>query len=213
MKKYKYVLFDWDGCLAKTLDIHLDSYKKTFAEYNIFPEDKTIAQEVFGDWNGPKKLGVNDIEIFTKKYLSRVNETYPTVSLYEGVAKTLDILKNRGKKMALITSSLRSTVQPALENNNLINMFDVFLAAEDVKNHKPDPEMINRALAQLTGNKEQAIIIGDSKSDLGSANNAAVDSLLYYPKHNEMFYNLDILKSYRPTFIVDKFKKILEIIS
>lgn len=213
MKKYNYILLDWDGCLAKTLDIHLDSYKKTFAEYGIYPEDRIITQEVFGDWNGPKKLGIDDIDTYTKKYLQKVNETYPTVSLYEEVADTLNTLKNRGKRMALITTSLRSTVQPALEHNNLTNMFDIFLSAEDVKNHKPDPEIINKALAQLNGIKEKAIIIGDSKSDLGAANSARIDSILYFPEHNEMFFDLEILKSFHPTYIVKDFKKVLEIIN
>lgn len=56
MKTYTYILLDWDGCLAKTLDLWLEVYQQTFAEYNIFPEDKAIIQQVFGDWNGPKKF-------------------------------------------------------------------------------------------------------------------------------------------------------------
>lgn len=212
MKQYKYILFDWDGCLAKTLDIHLESYKKTFAEFGIYPEDQTITEEVFGDWNGPKKLGIKDINAYTKKYLKRVNEIYPTVVLYEGVTETLNTLKDNGKKLALLTTSLKPTVQPALEHYNLTNMFEIFLSAEDVKNHKPDPEIINKAIKQLNGKKEQSIIIGDSKSDLSAANNAKIDSILYFPEHNKIFYSIDTLKTFKPTYTINHFKDILKII-
>lgn len=212
MKQYKFILLDWDGCLAKTLDIHLQSYEKTFAEYGIYPEDREITQKVFGDWNGPKKLGITDIDTYTKKYLNRVNKAYPTVGLYEDVFETLTVLKNMEKKLALITTSLKSTVQPALANNNLTNMFDVFLGSEDVIKHKPDPEIIFKALDLLNGEKNQAIIIGDSKSDLGAASNAGIDSLLFFPEYNKAFYDLKVLKTYNPTYVVTDFKEVLKII-
>ena len=213
MKQYTYILLDWDGCLAKTLDIVLAAYKKIFAQYAIFPEDKVITQEVFGDWDGPKKLGVTDIKAFTEKFVTEIDKTYPQVDLYDGVPEVLRAFKNMGKKMALLTSSRRSTVEPALRNNNLTDMFDIILAAEDVYKSKPDPEIIFKALKELNGTKDQAIIIGDSKSDLQAATNAGIDSILFFPEHNKSFYDLQELETYKPTYTVHNFKDILEKIS
>jgi pyrophosphatase PpaX len=212
MKQYEHILFDWDGCLAKTLDIHLDSYRKTFAEYGIYPEDKTITHEIFGSWDAPKKLGIKDIEAYMKKYLTRADKELQAVGLYDKVKESLTILKNRGKKLALITSSFRATVMSALKCNDLENMFEVVLFFEDVKNLKPDPEIIYKALEKLGGNKEKSIIVGDSKSDLGAANNAEIDSILFFPKHNEKFYDLEMLKTYNPTYIINDFQEVLNII-
>jgi pyrophosphatase PpaX len=212
MKQYEYILFDWDGCLAKTLDIHLDSYKKTFAEYGIYPEDRTITHEIFGSWDSPKKLGIKDIKTYTKKYLARADKACQAVVLYDGVKETLAILKKRGKKLVLITSSLRTTVKAALKYNGLENMFEIVLFSEDVSNIKPDPEVINLALEKLGGKKDQSIIVGDSKSDLGAANNAGIDSLLFYPEHNKKFYDLNMLKTYNPTYIINDFAEVLKII-
>lgn len=212
MKKYDYILFDWDGCLAKTLDIHLESYKKTFAEHGVYPSDKEIVQEAFGDWSGPKKIGIKDLKGFNERYIKRVSLAYSQVVLYRNVRETLEKLKSRGKKIALITTSLRTVVSSGLQNNKLDHFFDVELYAEDVEKHKPDSEMLNKAIIELNGVKDRAIIVGDSKSDLGAAINTEIDSILFYPEHNKLFYDLESLKLFNPTYIVYKFEEILKII-
>ena len=83
MKHYNYILFDWDGCLAKTLDIWLEAYKQIFSEYGIYPEDNFITQQIFGDWNGPSKVGIKDVESYTKKLLTKENEKYSNNKLSE----------------------------------------------------------------------------------------------------------------------------------
>lgn len=60
--------------------------------------------------------------------------------------------------------------------------------------------------------KESSIIIGDSKSDLGAAKSASIDSILYYPRHNELFYDLDTLKTYEPTYVIRDFAEIIELV-
>lgn len=212
MKQYKYILFDWDGCLAMTLDVWLQSYKEVFAEYNVYPEDKEIALKAFGDWNAPLKFGVSDVDTFAKKMIEKVNERYSTLNLYDGVKETLRTLKEKDKKIALLTTSTSDLVLPALEHHQLKQYFDVILTAESVTKHKPDPEIIDKALQEMNGKKELSIIIGDSKSDLGAAQNADIDSILFYPDHNHLLYELEKLQSFQPTYTVTEFKKVLDIL-
>ena len=129
MKKYEYLLFDWDGCLAKALDIWMDSYKILFHEYKIDISERRIAQEVFGDWEGPKKVGVQDNDGFIKKLLTSVNDKYPHVQLYPNVLETLQTLKQRNKKMAMITTSSMKTIQEAIINKHIKDLFDSILTA------------------------------------------------------------------------------------
>ncbi|MGH7204454.1 MAG: HAD family hydrolase [Candidatus Levyibacteriota bacterium] len=212
MKKYKYLLFDWDGCLAMTLDVWLQAYKEVFSEYNVYPEDREIALKVFGDWNAPLKFGINDVDTFTKKMITKVNERYSTLQLYNGVKDTLQTIKAKDKRLALLTTSTSTLVLPSLEYHKLKEYFDTILTAESVTKHKPDPEIIEKAINELGGSKELSIIIGDSKSDLGAAQNAGIDSALFYPEHNQVFYDLERLKSFNPTYTITKFDKLLEIL-
>lgn len=214
MKNYKYILLDWDGTLSKTLDVVLDGYKVIFAEYGLHPSDEDIVYKVFGDWNGPLKVGLDakNIDVFTEKLIIKQGEEYPYVGLYEGVIETLDSLKSHNKILALVTTTKKETIAPILKKKNLNRFFGLVLASEDVKKHKPDPEIIHMALQKFGGNKDEAIIIGDSKSDLGAAQNAGIDSILFYPQHNHRFYTLEYLQKYDPTYVDTEFKDILNIV-
>lgn len=214
MKHYSHILLDWDGTLSKTLDVVLESYKVVFTEYGLYPSDEDIVYKVFGDWNGPIKVGLaeSDIDAFIEKLLIKQAEKYPYVGLYEGVLETLESLKSHNKILSLVTTTKRDTIAPILKEKNLNRFFDLVLTSEDVIKHKPDPEIIHMALEKLGGSKDEAIIIGDSKSDLGAAQNAGIDSILFFPEHNHRFYTLEYLKQYDPSYVVTEFKDILSIV-
>jgi len=212
MLHFDYLLFDWDGCLAKTLDIWLDAYRKIFAEFNIHLSDETITHQVFGEIYGPKKMGVNDNDLFDQRLIEMVNDQYASAELYEGVKETLIALKTHNKHLALVTTSRVQMIHPALEHHQLAELFDTVLTAENVDEHKPHPEVVEKAITQLGGDKKSAIIIGDSKSDLGAAQNAGIASILFYPEHNHIFYDSGTLAAYNPTYTVSDFKKILDIL-
>lgn len=213
MKRYAYVLFDWDGCLAKTLDIWLAAYKEVFAQYHIYPEDKTITQQVFGDWEGPKKLGIDNIEEYNKKLLVALNKKYSTLELYDHALDVLQELKKRTKVLALITSSKKQTVLPVLDDRQLTSFFQSILTAEDVTKHKPDPEVIFKTMRALNADKARTLLVGDSKSDVEGAKNAGIDCVLFYPKHNELFYDKETLLTHKPTHVIDDLSRLLKIIT
>lgn len=213
MKTYEYILFDWDGCLAETLDIWMDAYKQSLEDFSLSATDKEIAAQ-FGDWEGPKKLGIsdNDYESYIARLMELVNEKLPKVKLYPGARKLLESLRKNDKNMALITSSKKANIKAALHNNDLEKYFDVILAAEDVENHKPHPEVIEKSLDMLNGAKDKAVIIGDSSKDLEAAQNANIDSILVYPNSHKTYYDLEKLKDYKPTYILDSLGKVRNII-
>jgi pyrophosphatase PpaX len=215
MNSYQYLLFDWDGCLATTLELWLSTYKNIFAQYNIFPKDEEIIKEVFNDWGGALKLGinVNQAEEYYNKVLYQINQNANQVNLYPKVYKTLENLFNQDKQIALITNSKKENVQPALKLHKLTPFFHHILTIEDVKHHKPNPEMIYKAINLLKADKSKTLVIGDSESDLGAAQAAGVDSALFFTKNHSLFYDLDNLKSYAPKLIFDDFEKLLNFLN
>jgi pyrophosphatase PpaX len=202
VKGYQQILFDWDGCLVKTLGIHLDAYRKVFAECGIQTSDWDITHKVFGSWEGPKNLGVDDLQVFTQRYLYELNLSYPHAPLYEGADEILKTLKSKGKRLALLTTSRMTMVKPLFERTGLDKYFEVILTAEDVEKHKPDPEVINRALELLGDGREEVVMVGDSKSDLEAANRAGIDVVLFYPDEHRKFYDFKMLEDYKPTWVI-----------
>jgi pyrophosphatase PpaX len=205
-KTYTNLLFDWDGCIAKTLQIHMAAYKQTFAEYDLYPSQEDIAHKVFGDWEGSLNVGLDraDLDAFVNTYLERVDAQFSDAPLYPNAFEVVEHFSATDKKLAVVTSSTIKHVGPALEKTKLKDFFDVVLAAEDVQQHKPAAEIVEKVLALTGGIKAEAIIIGDSKSDLGAAQNAGIDSVLFFPEDHKLFYDKDkLIKEYQPTFVIE----------
>ena len=64
-----------------------------------------------------------------------------------------------------------------MEHFELIHHFEVLIGREDVENPKPHAEPIDRAMQKMGVSKEQCWIIGDTRLDIGSANNAGIKSV------------------------------------
>jgi pyrophosphatase PpaX len=59
----------------------------------------------------------------------------------------------------------------------LRDFFDVIVTADDTERHKPDPEPILFALAQLDAAPADAAYVGDSPFDVGAARAAGVHAI------------------------------------
>ena len=209
ISKYDYFLFDWDGCLAKTLEVWLQAYKTTYAEFGINPTDQEIAHH-FGDWQAPKHFGIENVQDCVDRVVKLANEQLKQVTLYDGAAELLHCLKDKQKKLALLSSSEKKVLDWGIDHNNLQNIFDIIVSGDDVVNHKPPPEVIEKGLSALDADKERAVMIGDSHKDLEAAKNAGVASVLIYPKSHELFYDFKQLKGYVPTYIFSGFEEFME---
>lgn len=209
--KYKYILFDWDGTLGKTLDVWFECIKKHLNKRDIYPTDDQIVKG-FGDWEFGIKMGVTDNDTFIKELLEEVNKKLLDVELYNNVFSILETLKLNGVKTALVTSSVRPSVTPALEKYNLSKFFNTILTGEDVINHKPDPEMLYKAMKNLGAVKEETIIVGDGPKDIGAGKNAGIKTVCFYPEDNKKFYNEADIKSFDADFVINDLLEILDIV-
>ena len=213
MKKYSLLLFDWDGCLARTLPLVFESYRHTFNAYGKPVTDNFIVNEALGTWDAPAKKGIKDIEGFNKMYLDYAHNNYNKVEMYPNTKETLKYFKNLGKTMMLVTTSGNATIEPALQQFNLEGIFTELITADSVTKYKPDPEGVMLGMEIAGVSKDKTIIIGDSKSDLGAAQNSGIDSVLFYPKDHKDIHSLEDLKKYNPTYIISDFTELRNIIS
>ncbi|HRQ86670.1 MAG TPA: HAD family hydrolase [Candidatus Saccharibacteria bacterium] len=201
--KYDYFLFDWDGCLAKTLEAWLDAYRHTFALYGKTPSDAEIAHYL-GDYLIGSYFGVEDAEQFNIQTVDYARENLKTVDLYEDALDTLTELK-KIKKLALVSSGSKDIVYTGLRHNSIEHLFDIIITGDDVENHKPHPEALEIAMAHIGGIKEKAIMIGDSNKDIGAATNYGIDSVLVFPQSHSLFYDLQSLQDLKPTYTITSF--------
>jgi pyrophosphatase PpaX len=212
MSKYEYILLDWDGNLAKTLDIWLEACRIPIERRGVVLSDEEIASSFGAFAKHIKNWGFDDVEVIIEEADIIAKQKLPNVELYPDALEVLEGLHAKGIKLALITTSPHENVRHLLDGYDLTRFFQVIVAGDDTQNHKPHPEPLELAIEQMNGTKELCVMIGDSDKDLGAAKNAGIDSILFYPPEHSKFYDLSKLKAHKPTHIVSDFRKILEIV-
>jgi pyrophosphatase PpaX len=212
VKHYQYVLLDWDGNLAKTLDVWLVAARTVLASRNVNPDDTTIGA-TFGRFHDAfPALGITDPDAVAAEIVQIAADRLPDAELYPDALEVLEYLHQAGKQLALVTTSSQKALGPLLRKYHLDEIFSTIITGDDVTHFKPHPEPLEKALEALGGTKDQAIMIGDTEKDVGCANNFGIDSILFMPPEHAKYYDFEAMLSHKPTFAVTDFRKIMEII-
>lgn len=212
MAKYNYILLDWDGNLAQTLHIWLEACRQPLLERGFDLDDQTIAASFGSFVQHMRDWGVRDPEAVLAETDDIAKHQLPGVDLYPDSLEVLEQLHSQGKKMALITTSSHQLISDLLDKHDLHRYFEAIVAGDDVNNHKPHAEPLQKGLNLLKGIKAEAVMIGDSDKDLGAANNFGIDSILFYPDEHKKFYDLEKLQAHNPTYVVRDFREVLDIV-
>jgi len=159
------ILFDLDGVIVNSEDAWLSSLNTALEYFNNNP----ISLEEFNEkyWGNDvndtlKKLGLPDeaVNIVNKAYLNNINK----VTIFPDVIDTLYKLKKY--KKGLITNTPKKSALSLLTKFNILKYFNIVVTSDDVKFGKPHPEIIEKACKLLNVKPFEAIIIGDTISDI-----------------------------------------------
>lgn len=198
----KTLVFDLDGTLVNTIYDIGNSMNMALKFYNLKEHDLSIYPSFVG--KGIIHLtscaigneNLNDEILY--KVLNKYNEIYrqncTNISKpYENMYKVLDVLKERGYQLAVISN------KPDFETKKVIDYFfkDRFIyvagAKENVK-RKPDKEAMSNLLETLHLNIEDVYYIGDSHFDAEFAINSGCKFFLF----EYGYENQEILHTYNP---------------
>lgn len=203
--KIKAILFDFDGTLADTLPIFIDGVNRLAPKYNykiiknIEPFRKLGIKEFLQKW-----LQLNQIQlifyIIKLKKISR--QKLKKAKLFTGMAK---IVKTLGKDhhLGIISWNEKNVIKNVLNNHN-INIFEPICGNTLIQKQKK----IKKFLKKYNYKKNEVIYIGDGIGDIISAQKANINIISVA----RGFHHPDKLKSYKPTFSIDRPTQILDII-
>ena len=96
------------------------------------------------------------------------------VCLYPGVADTIRGLRGRGLRTAIVSTKFRYRIEDILRRAESSGLVDVIVGGEDVAEHKPHPESLQRALGLLDVNSSRAVYVGDHPVDAQAAASAQI---------------------------------------
>lgn len=209
--KIETLLFDLDGTLINTTDLIIASFTDTLDRY--FPNK--FSREDIVQFIGPPlretfmKIDAQKADELIQQYREHNLKHHDAlVKEYKGVYETIAALKEDDYKIGVVTTKLRPTVNRGLQVGRLDSFFDVVVTLDDVKNAKPDPEPIYKALDQLKSDPSSSIMVGDSHHDILAGKNAGT----YTAGVSWSVKGEDYLQSYKPDYMLGNMSDLLRII-
>ena len=115
------------------------------------------------------------VAVFRRHY-AQVNGV--RTRIYPGVTDTLDAMRARGLRLAVVTNKAEAFTLPLLERMAIAHHFDTVVSGDTLPVKKPDPAMLHLACARLGVPAAQALMVGDSANDAEAARAAGMPVLL-----------------------------------
>jgi len=182
MKK-KFIIWDFDGTMANTNEIILASWQASFRHFLGHEMPVREIEATFGETlkysvsNLIPEADVNEVVDYYRAFQDSHHDVY-NVRLFDGVRELVEELRMRGCLIGIGTSRTAYSLNNYMRELEMEHLIDEIVTMEDVKNHKPHPETVTALLDKFGANADEAIMIGDTKYDIGCAQNAGVDSVL-----------------------------------
>lgn len=180
-KRVTGILFDIDGTLTDSNDIHAHAWVDAFAEFGKDIPFKLMRSQIGkgGDLLVPDLLNAREMQdfgenvkkrrssIFKAKYMSQIKP-------FRRVKEKLEALRDRGIRMALASSANPDEVDYYIELMEIGELIETSTSTEDAKFSKPSPEIFEAALLKLGTSKRQTLVVGDTPWDILAAHRCAL---------------------------------------
>jgi phosphoglycolate phosphatase len=88
---------------------------------------------------------------------------------YPGVVETLELLRGRGARLAVVTNKLTRLSRPLLDALDLTRLFDSIVCGDTAAFPKPAADPALHACRALDLTPAQALFVGDSETDVACA--------------------------------------------
>lgn len=194
IKKLELVIFDMDGLLIDSEKISIQAWKNVIKKYKININEEEFIKNIVGSNIIYFKDSLVKLFKDDKTYSSFMDdhnkETFKIaenegIEVKTGANELIEYLLLNKIKIALASSSFRNKVNKYLNKIKLYDKFDYIVCGEDVDNVKPYPDIYNKICNYFEIDKNNIIILEDSKNGLLSAKNSGIEKRFYIP---DIFY-------------------------
>ena len=180
------VLFDVDGTLVDSNDLHARAWVDAFAEAGITVEFAAVRRCIGmgGDKLMPAVSGLAEDSpqgasiaerrgaIFRERYLH-------DVKAFPGAADLVAAVKGSGLHAVAASSAKKEELTPLLRIAGADWLMDAKTSSDDADASKPEPDIVHAALARVKARPHDAILIGDTPYDVEAATRAGVEAIAF----------------------------------
>lgn len=167
------LIFDIDGTLVDSNDLHTECWLEAFARYEKEFDYQTIRTQMGkgGDLLVPDLLNAREMrtygaklqkeraELFKKEYL-------PRVRAFPAIRDSFEALRARGITLALASSSGEEEVKYYTGLLGVAELIDGSTSKKDAEFSKPSPEIFRAALERIGSDDARTMTVGDTPYDI-----------------------------------------------
>jgi phosphoglycolate phosphatase len=181
-KKYKLIIFDWDGTLMDSQQKIVQTLRTTLLQLNLNDRSDDELKNVIG-------LGLNEavgylypefntqqIKHFSDLYRTTFLSSEQSPQLFSGVSNMIKKLHQSDVMIAVATGKGRQGLEHAIEESGIRAFLHASRCADETFS-KPNPQMLFELLDEFSLTASEAIMVGDTVYDLEMANNIKMDSI------------------------------------
>ena len=186
-------LFDMDGVICHTNPHHAKAFEAFFDSYNIPYTEKEFEEHMYGKHNSHIMTYFFKRPIHGEELLSLENEKEQLFrDIYKDKVETiphfksfLADLKANNFLTAVCTSAPRANMDLIIDTLEIRPQMQALLASEDVKLHKPHPEVYLNAASRLGIDPSRCVVFEDSFSGITAGLNAGMKVVAVLSSHTK----------------------------
>ena len=175
------ILFDLDGTLIDSTEAILESFHNSFNVHNhAHPSDEEIKVLIGHPLDVMyAELGIEEGLVwgFVKTYKEHYRHIAKEKTVLLDCAVEAVQEAQKVARLGVVTTKTGLYSREILEHFGLMDAFEVLIGREDVQNPKPHSEPIDKAISAMNCNKQECWMIGDTRLDIASAQNAGIKSV------------------------------------
>lgn len=209
----KYIIFDFDGTIGDSQALIVKTLQDTMRKRGL---------EVKSDAECAATIGLRLDEAFvqlfemsaeegmacaeTYRVIFEENKQHLIVQPFPHVLETIHTLHRQGYQLAIASSRGSDSLFGYVKQMGIEDCISSIIAGDLVEHVKPAPNMVFKALEEMNGTVEEALVVGDMTYDVDMAHNAGAKAcaVTYGNATREELKNAE--------YIIDDFAELLDIL-
>lgn len=209
----KYIIFDFDGTVGDSQALIVKTLQDTMRKRGL---------EVKSDVECAATIGLRLDEAFvqlfemsaeegmacaeTYRVIFEENKQHLIVQPFPHVLETIHTLHRQGYQLAIASSRGSDSLFGYVKQMGIEDCISSIIAGDLVEHVKPAPDMVYKALEEMNGTVEEALVVGDMTYDVDMAHNAGAKAcaVTYGNATREELKNAE--------YIIDDFAELLDIL-